>query len=84
MAKPIYEHFDDAKKGRISRRDFFKRTAAAGAATAVITNYLDTPHAIAAPRRRFSLTRAAAQAAPLAPPAEGVDTSEALVFRGWN
>lgn len=84
MAKPIYEHFEDMRKGRISRRDFFKRSAAAGGATAVVANYLDTPHAAAAPQRRFSLTRAAAQASPLAPPADGVDTSESLVFRGWN
>jgi ABC-type glycerol-3-phosphate transport system substrate-binding protein len=86
VAKPIYEHYDDLMKGRISRRDFLKRTAAAGAATPLIVNYLNTPDsALAAPKPRFSLTRAMAQdAAKLTAPAAGVDTSEQLVFRGWN
>src|SRR5215213_990473 len=86
MVKPIHEHYDDLMKGRISRRDFLRRTATAGAATPLIVNYLNSPEsAFAAPRKHFSLTRAMAQdGAKLTAPAAGVDTSEQLVFRGWN
>jgi len=86
VAKPIYEHYDDLMKGRIDRREFLKRAAAAGAATPLIVSYLNKPDtAEAKPRRHFSLTRAFAQeGAKLQPPAEGADTSEQLVFRGWN
>ena len=86
--KPLYEHFDDLLKGRIDRRTFFKRTAAAGASTPIIANYLAQPAGavshLPASQNHFSLTRAAAQTAKLSPPAEGVDTSEQLIFRGWN
>lgn len=85
--KPVHEHFEDLLKGRIDRRTFFKRAAAAGASTPLIERYLAQPAAasyVPASHNRFSLTRAAAQTAPLAPPAEGVDTAEQLVFRGWN
>lgn len=85
--KPIHEHYDDLMKGRIDRRTFFKRAAAAGSMTPVIANYLANPAAasiVPASQNRFSLTRAAAQTAKLAPPAEGIDTAEQLVFRGWN
>jgi multiple sugar transport system substrate-binding protein len=85
--KRVHEHFDDLLKGRIDRRTFFKRSAAAGAVTPVIANYLANPASanhVPASYNRFSLTRAAAQSAPIAPPAEGVATSEQLVFRGWN
>jgi ABC-type glycerol-3-phosphate transport system substrate-binding protein len=82
MSKPIHQLHDDLIKGKISRREFFKKAAAAGVATPVILNYLDNPSAaMAASKPRVSLTRMAAQATP---PAAGVDTSEALVFRGWN
>ena len=84
MAKPMHQHYDDLIKGRINRRDFLKRSAAAGAATPLIMNYLNTPAAAAAPRRHFSLTQSMAQGGPLAPPDESVDTGESLVFRGWN
>ena len=85
MTKPIYEHYDDLMKGRITRREFFKRAAAAGAATPLIVSYLNNPEAAAASARpRFSLTRAMAQADRLQPPGPDVDTSEQLVFRGWN
>jgi multiple sugar transport system substrate-binding protein len=85
MAKPIYVYHDDLIKGRISRRDFFKRAAAAGVATPVIAAYLDAPEVSARPasQGRFNLTRAFAQTTKLSPPAEGVDTSEQLIFRGW-
>jgi hypothetical protein len=85
VAKPIYEHYDDLMKGRISRRDFFKRSAAAGAATPLILNYLNNPgSASAAPNKHFSLTRAMGQAAKLTPPAQGSGGGDPLVFRGWN
>ena len=61
--KPVHEHFDDLLKGRIDRRTFFKRAAAAGATTPVIANYLSQPAAanhVPASYNRFSLTRAAA------------------------
>ena len=38
--KPVHAHFDDLLKGRIDRRTFFKRAAAAGAVTPVIADYL--------------------------------------------
>ena len=86
--KRVHEHFDDLLKGRIDRRTFFKRAAATGAVTPVIANYLATPAGAvnysAPSANRFNLTRAMAQSANLAPPAEGIDTSEQLVFRGWN
>lgn len=85
--KRVHEHFDDLLKGRIDRRSFFKRAAAASATTPVIANYLaDSANATQVPasHNHFSLTRAFAQTAKLSPPAEGVNTSEALVFRGWN
>lgn len=85
--KPVHAHFDDLLKGRIDRRTFFKRAATAGATTPVIANYLANPAAanhVPASHNRFSLTRAAAQSAPVAPPAEGIDTADPLVFRGWN
>jgi multiple sugar transport system substrate-binding protein len=85
--KPVHEHYDDLLKGRIDRRTFFKRAAAAGATTPIISAYLANPAAAAhvpASHNRFSLTRAMAQGATMEPPAEGIDTSEALVFRGWN
>jgi multiple sugar transport system substrate-binding protein len=84
---PRYKHYEDLMKGRIDRRTFFKRAAAAGAATPLIENWLTQPAAasyLPASHNHFSLTRAAAQSATLAPPAEGIDTSQALVFRGWN
>jgi ABC-type glycerol-3-phosphate transport system substrate-binding protein len=83
--KPIYEHFDDFRKGRISRRDLLKRTAAAGVATPLIVSFLDSNGAFAAPSSgHFSLTRSAAQGAALTEPGPDVDTSESLIFRGWN
>ena len=33
MTKPVHELYDDLLKGRITRRDFLRRAAAAGAAT---------------------------------------------------
>ena len=84
---PRYKHYEDLMKGRIDRRTFIKRAAAAGAATPLIENWLTQPAAasyLPASHNHFSLTRAAAQSATLAPPAEGIDTSQALVFRGWN
>ena len=85
MTKPIHELYDDYAKGRISRRDLLKRAAAAGVATSAIVGYLDNPRAaIAASKPRISLTRMAGQTAKLTPPAAGIDTSEQLVFRGWN
>jgi len=86
VAKPIYQHYDDLMKGRIDRREFLKRAAAAGAATPLIISYLNSPErADAAPKRHFSLTRAFAQeGAKLQPPGPDVDTSEPLIFRGWN
>ena len=85
MSKPIHAHYDDLIKGRITRREFLTRAAAAGAATPLILGYLNAPEAAARPSRgHFSLTRAMAQATKLTPPDAGVDTSEALVFRGWN
>lgn len=85
MAKPVHELYDDLMKGRITRRDFLRRAAAAGAATPLIVSYLDAAEADAAPApRHFSLTRAAAQTAKLTPPEAGADTSDPLVFRGWN
>lgn len=85
MTKPIHELYDDYAKGRISRRDLLRRAAAAGIATPAIISYLDNPQAAAAAAKpRISLTRMAGQTAKLTPPAAGVDTSEALTFRGWN
>lgn len=84
MTKPSYELFDDMQKGRISRRDFLRRSAAAGAATPLIVGYLDRGSAAAAPATRLLLTPSLSQAGPLQPPAEGADTSDALVFRGWD
>lgn len=85
MSKPIHELYDDYAKGRTSRRDLLKRAAAAGVATPAIISFLDNPQAaMAAAKPRVSLTRLAAQTAKLTPPAEGIDTSEALIFRGWN
>ena len=75
---PRYKHYDDLMKGRIDRRTFIKRAAAAGATTPLIANWLSQPAAasyLPASHNRFSLTRAAAQSAKLAPPAEGIDTS---------
>src|SRR4051794_10752163 len=72
-------------KGRISRRDFFKRSAAAGAATPLILNYLNNPGSVsAAPNKHFSLTRAMGQTAKLTPPPQGSGGGDPLVFRGWN
>jgi multiple sugar transport system substrate-binding protein len=86
--KRVHEHLDDLLKGRIDRRTFFQRAAAAGASTPLIASYLAQPagaaRETAASANHFSLTRAVAQAAKLSPPAEGIDTSEQLVFRGWN
>ncbi|MFN8593801.1 MAG: extracellular solute-binding protein [Thermomicrobiales bacterium] len=86
--KPVHAHFDDLLKGRIDRRTFFKRAAAAGAVTPVIAEYLSQPAgavAHSAPSyNRFNLTRTFAQTAKLSPPADGIDTSQQLVFRGWN
>ncbi|MCC6315844.1 MAG: hypothetical protein IT337_17740, partial [Thermomicrobiales bacterium] len=85
---PIHEHFDDLLKGRIDRRTFFKRAAAAGAATPLIASYLNAPQIGAAPlpasRQRISLTTAAAQAAQIQPPGPDADVSDPLIFRGWN
>jgi multiple sugar transport system substrate-binding protein len=84
----LHEHFDAMLKGRIDRRTFFKRAAEAGVITPVIANYLAQPAGAVSYTppsvNRFNLTRMAAQTARLEPPAEGIDTSEALVFRGWN
>ena len=81
MAKPIYEHYDDLMKGRISRRDFFKRSAAAGAATPLILNYLNNPaSASAAPNKHFSLTRTMGQAAKLTPPPQGTGGARRRYF----
>jgi multiple sugar transport system substrate-binding protein len=85
--KPVHEHLDELLKGRIDRRAFFKRAAAAGAATPIISAYLANPVVAAhvpASYNRFSLTRAMAQGATISPPAERIDTSATLVFRGWN
>ena len=86
MAKPIHELYEDFAKGRISRRDLIKRAAVAGAATPAIVNFLDNPSsASAAPKKHFSLTRTFGQdGAKLQPPPAGGDTSEQLIFRGWN
>lgn len=85
MAKPIYELYDDYAKGRISRRDMLKRAAAAGVATSAIVSFLNNPEAAkAAATPRISLTRMAAQTTALEPPAADADTSESLIFRGWN
>jgi hypothetical protein len=85
VAKPIYELYDDYAKGRISRRDLLKRASAAGVATSAIVSFLNNPEATrAASSPRISLTRMAGQATKLQPPAAGIDTSEALIFRGWN
>ena len=86
MAKPIHELYEDYAKGRISRRDLIKRAAVAGAATPAIVNFLDNPSsASAAPKKHFSLTRTFGQdGAKLQPPPAGGDTSEQLIFRGWN
>lgn len=84
MSKPIHEHFDDLQRGRISRRDFFRRTAVGAAATPAIVGYLDRRGAAAAPARRLLLTPSRAQGAPLSPPGADADTSQALVFRGWD
>jgi ABC-type glycerol-3-phosphate transport system substrate-binding protein len=84
---PIHKHYDDLMKGKIDRRDFFRKAAAAGVMTPVIANYLRSDAAAAhvrASHNRFSLTRAAAQGSPVGPPAADVDTSDQLVFRGWN
>ena len=84
MAKRIYEHYDDLVKGRITRREFLRRAATAGAATPLILGYLNAPDAAARPASpHFSLTRAMAQGAPLQPPDASVDTSDPLIFRGW-
>jgi ABC-type glycerol-3-phosphate transport system substrate-binding protein len=53
-------------------------------ATPVIVKYLDTPGVSAAPRPHFSLTKSVAQAAMLSEPGPDVDTSDPLIFRGWN
>jgi len=82
--KPVYQLFDEMRRGGISRRDFLRRSAIAGATTPLIANYLDAGHVAAAPARRFSLTQAMAQGSMLEPPAADADTSEQLVFRGWN
>jgi hypothetical protein len=82
--KPIYQLHDEFRKGRMSRRDLIKRTAAAGAATPLIINYLDAGDVAAAPQQHFSLTRSVAQAAAISEPGPDVDTSESLIFRGWN
>ena len=83
----IHELHDALLKGRIDRRTFFRRAAAAGAATPLITAWLDSGASAApapASAGRFSLTRAMAQSGPVAPPAADVDTSDPLIFRGWN
>lgn len=82
--KPIYELHDDFLKGRISRRDLIKRSALAGAATPMIASYLDAGDVAAAPKPHFSLTKSVAQAAALSAPGPDADTSESLIFRGWN
>ncbi|MDQ3225619.1 MAG: twin-arginine translocation signal domain-containing protein, partial [Chloroflexota bacterium] len=77
--KPLHEYYDDLMKGRIDRRTFFKRAAAAGATTPLIANWLSQPAAasyLPASHNHFSLTRAAAQSATMAPPAEGIDTAQ--------
>lgn len=84
MTKPIHEHFDDLQRGRITRRDFFRRTAVGAAATPAIVGYLDRQGAAAAPAHRLLLTPSRSQGAPLASPVAGVDTSQPLVFRGWD
>jgi ABC-type glycerol-3-phosphate transport system substrate-binding protein len=85
VAKPIHELYDDYTKGRISRRDLLKRTAAAGVATSAVVSFLDNPQgAMAASKPRVNLTRMAAQTTKMQPPAAGIDTSEQLIFRGWN
>lgn len=84
MAKPFHQLLAEFRIGRISRRDLFKRAAAAGVATPVIVSFLDNPNASAAPRPYFSLTRSVAQAGMLTAPGPDVDTSDPLIFRGWN
>lgn len=84
--RPVHEHFDDLRKGRIDRRTFFKRAAAAGAATPLISSYLADPAAarhVPASHNRFSLTAAMRQGT-VQPPAADADTSDPLIFRGWN
>ena len=77
MAKPIHELYDDYAKGRITRRDLLKRSAAAGVATSAIVSFLDNPQAaMATAKPRVSLTRMAGQTTKLQPPAAGIDTSE--------
>lgn len=85
MSKPVYQLYEDYNKGRISRRDLLKRAAAAGVATPAIMSFLNNPEAaMASTKPHFSLTKHVGQATKLEPPAAGIDTSEALVFRGWN
>ncbi len=82
--KPTYQLFSDYQKGLISRRDLVKRAAAAGIATPAIVAYLDRGEVAAAPKPHFSLTKSVAQAAAVSAPGADADTSESLVFRGWN
>ncbi|MGD9710540.1 MAG: ABC transporter substrate-binding protein [Thermomicrobiales bacterium] len=82
--KPIYQLHADYRKGLISRRELLKRSAAAGAATSLIVNYLDAGDVSAAPAPHFSLTKSVAQSGALSAPGADADTSESLIFRGWN
>jgi len=82
--KPIYQLFSEYQRGLINRRDLIKRAAAAGVATPAIISYLDAGEVAAAPKPHFSLTKSVAQAAALSAPGADADTSESLIFRGWN
>ena len=85
--KPVYEHFDDLLRGRIDRRTFFKRAAAAGADD---SRHRKLPQSACRGGHRTRQLQSLLPdegrrpKTPLAPPAEGIDTSEQLVFRGWN
>jgi multiple sugar transport system substrate-binding protein len=86
--RPVHKHLDDLLKGRIDRRTFFARAAAAGAATPLVSAYLADPAAarhVRASHNRFSLTAAMRQGqGAVQPPAADADTSDPLIFRGWN
>jgi ABC-type glycerol-3-phosphate transport system substrate-binding protein len=85
MSKPIHQLHQDMLKGKLDRRDFFKKAAVAGAATPAVMKFLNNPEvAMASVKPHFSLTRMAGQTQSVQPPAAGADTSEQLVFRGWN
>jgi ABC-type glycerol-3-phosphate transport system substrate-binding protein len=85
VAKSVHQLYDDFAHGKISRRQLIKGAATAGAATPAIVSFLDNPGAAyATAKPRVSLTRMAGQTTKLTAPAAGVDTSDALIFRGWN